>query len=142
MSSRIQRLAGPSAERRLSNRLPIERDVRYRVFGGRRGVTQVGWGKTVNMSGRGVLFTTESVLPKGARIELTVSWPAKLNHAVPLNLVAKGVLVRVDAKQAAFAMERYEFRTRGASLEEAAGCRDLSRPPVGCLQGDPASSPL
>ena len=73
------------------------------------------------MSSRGALFTTESLLPKGARIELTVSWPAKLNDAVPLNLVATGVLVRAGAKQAAIAMERYEFRTRGASLEEPRG---------------------
>jgi len=142
MSSRSQRLTGASAERRLSNRLPIERDVRYKIFGGRRGITRVGWGKTVNMSSRGVLFTTESALPKGAHIELTVSWPAKLNHAVPLNLVARGVLVRVDENQAAVAMEKYEFRTRGAGREEAAGYRDGSGRPGACMQVDPAGPPL
>jgi hypothetical protein len=120
MSNRSQRLAEASAERRFSNRLPIERALRYRVFGARNTVTQVGSGKTLNMSSRGVLFTCESSLPKGARIELTVSWPAKLNDEVPLNLVAMGFLVRSDRNHAAIAMERYEFRTRGAGFEEAA----------------------
>jgi hypothetical protein len=66
------------------------------------------------MSGSGVLFTTESQLAEGERIELTVSWPAKLNHTVPLNLVAVGRVARAEETQAAIAIEKYEFRTRGS----------------------------
>src|SRR5262249_38688328 len=102
-------------DRRASNRLPIERDVKYRVLGGKRTVKQVGSGKTVNMSSGGVLFTTESALPEGERVELAVSWPAQLNDTLPLKLVAVGRLVRTDETQAAISIERYEFKTRGSS---------------------------
>jgi hypothetical protein len=103
-------------DRRTTNRMPIQRDVRYRVLGERRAVSEVGSGKTLNMSSGGVLFTTETGLMKGQRVELTVSWPAMLDNAVPLKLVAVGVLVRADETQAAISIERHEFRTRGAGL--------------------------
>ena len=115
MSNRILRRAEVTDDRRASNRLPIERDVRYKVLGGKKTVKQVGSGKTVNMSSGGVLFTTESPLPEGERVELAVSWPAQLNDTLPLKLVAMGRLVRTDETQAAISIERYEFKTRGSS---------------------------
>ena len=115
MSNRILRRAEVNDDRRSSNRLPIERDVRYKVLGGKKSVKQVGTGKTLNMSSGGVLFTTESPLPEGARVELAVSWPAQLNNTLPLKLVALGRLVRTDDAQAAIAIERYEFKTRGSN---------------------------
>src|SRR5450755_990808 len=101
MSNRILRRAEAADDRRSSNRLPIERDVRYKLLGGKKSVKQVGLGKTVNMSSGGVLFTTESPLPEGNRVELAVCWPAQLNHRLPLKLVAQGLLVRSDETQAA-----------------------------------------
>jgi PilZ domain len=116
MSNRILRRAAATDERRSSNRLPIERDVRYKVLGGKKSVTQVGLGKTLNISSGGVLFTTESPLPEGERVELAVSWPAQLNDVLPLKLVALGRLVRTEDTQAAISIERYEFKTRGSGL--------------------------
>lgn len=112
MPTRILRRAESSEDRRTSHRLPIERDVRYKVLSGRN-VTLTGTGKTLNISSGGVLFTTEEPLPKGERIELSVSWPAQLNDNLPLKLVAMGRLVRVDGNQAAITIERYEFKTQG-----------------------------
>jgi len=94
--------------------MPIERDVRYKVFAGKKAEPQVGLGKTLNMSSGGVLFTTESTLPEGERVELAVSWPAQLNDTLPLKLVAMGRLVRSVDMQAAIAIEKYEFKTVGA----------------------------
>jgi hypothetical protein len=94
------------------------------------------------MSSRGVLFTTETILPKGARIELTVSWPAKLDDAVPLNLVTMGIVVRTGAKDAAIAMEKYEFRTRGGGAEDADGFRDVSGSAGGGVYASHAGPPL
>jgi hypothetical protein len=108
--------ADASADRRVSHRLPIEREVRYKVLGAREVVRNVGLGKTLNMSSGGVLFTTESGLPEGARVEIAISWPAQLNGATPLKLVATGVLVRTDERQAAISIQRYEFKTRGLKL--------------------------
>ena|SRR5258708_38125637 len=115
VSTRILRRAGVTDDRRSSNRLPIERDVRYKVLGKNSSIKQVGMGKTVNISSGGVLFTTESPLPEGERVELSVSWPAQLNDIVPLKLVAMGRLVRRDEAQAAISIERYEFKTRGSA---------------------------
>jgi hypothetical protein len=106
----------PDTDRRVSNRLPIEREVRYKVIGGKQHVRPTGSGKTLNMSSGGVLFTTESGLPQGARVEIAVSWPVQLNGATPLKLVATGVLVRSDERQAAISIQSYEFRTRGLHL--------------------------
>jgi hypothetical protein len=95
--------------------MPIVREVRYKVLGGKQKVKQAGSGKTLNMSGRGVLFTTESTLAEGELVELAVSWPALLNGVLPLKLVAQGRLVRTEEKRAAIAIERYEFKTYGSS---------------------------
>lgn len=115
MSNRIQRRAESADDRRASNRMPIERDVRYKVLGGKKTIKQAGLGKTLNMSSGGMLFTTESPLPAGERVEIAVSWPAQLNDTLPLKLVAMGRLVRAEDAQAAIAVERYEFKTRGSN---------------------------
>src|ERR1700730_3106663 len=115
MSNRIQRRAESADDRRISNRMPIEREVRYKVLGGKKTVKQAGLGKTLNMSSGGVLFTTETPLPQGERVELAVSWPAQLNDVLPLKLVAMGRLVRTAEFEAAISVERYEFKTRGSN---------------------------
>lgn len=115
MSNRILRRAESADDRRSSNRMPIEREVRYKVLGGKKSVKQVGLGRTLNMSSGGVLFTTETPLPPGERVEISVSWPAQLNNTLPLKLVAMGRLVRAEESQAAVSVERYEFKTRGSS---------------------------
>jgi hypothetical protein len=116
MPNRTQRRGKEAPDRRVSNRLPIERDLRYKVLGSRKRIKKIGSGKTLNMSSGGVLFTTESGLLEGERVEIAVSWPAQLNDAIPLKLVAVGVLVRAEAARAALSIERYEFRTRGLTL--------------------------
>src|ERR1700687_53780 len=98
-----------AADRRKSTRWPIEREVRYKVVGGQRGSN--GAGKTINMSSGGVLFTIEYALSEKQGIELAVNWPAKLNGAIRLQLVALGRGVRADETQTAIAIERYEFKT-------------------------------
>ena len=61
-------------DRRGADRFPIERDIRYRVIT-KRGVCEEGFGKTINISSNGVLFTTDRVLSPGKRVELSISWP-------------------------------------------------------------------
>ena len=116
MSNRGLQLAEPIADRRVSHRLPIEREVRYKVLGVKKTVRFTGSGKTLDMSSRGVLFTTESRLPEGVTVEIAISWPAQLEDATHLKLVAIGVLVRSEERQAAISIQRYEFKTRGLSL--------------------------
>jgi hypothetical protein len=102
-------------ERRLSNRLPIMEPVRYKVLGQRKGIEQIGSGNTLNMSSRGVLFSTEYLLAEESRIELAIDWPATLN-GVALKLVVSGLVVRSEESRAAMSIEKYEFKTRRSNL--------------------------
>ncbi len=100
------------SERRGSNRFPISRDVRYKIVGPQK-EPEPGQGETVNMSSTGVLFTTEQELSPGRRVEMDISWPARLNDTCPLKLVAKGTVVRAEPGKAALEIQQYEFRTVG-----------------------------
>ncbi|MBM3746033.1 MAG: hypothetical protein FJW34_09555 [Acidobacteria bacterium] len=106
---------GPRAgrTRRGAMRFPIEQPVCYKVIS--RHSMATGHGKTLNMSSAGVLFTTESPLAPGERVELAVHWPAQLDHKHPLKLVARGRVVRVADSAAAIVVENHEFRTQGAN---------------------------
>jgi hypothetical protein len=107
------------ADRRHSDRFPIEREVRYRVLSKR--AEDAGDGKTVNISSSGVLFTSDHILLPGRRLELSISWPAQLNAKCALKLVARGRVVRFEDGCAAMEIQQYEFRTQASpSLAAAA----------------------
>jgi PilZ domain len=101
-------------DRRQADRFPIEREVRYKVLN-RKNADEIGFGKTINMSSNGVLFTTEQYLLPGRRLELSISWPAQLNSTVALKLVARGRVVRCEEGKAAIEIHQYEFRTASQS---------------------------
>ena len=103
-----------TADRRATDRFPIENDVRYKLLEAKR-IAQTGQGRTQNISSSGILFTTEAQLPLGQRIELAVDWPAKLNEHCGLKLVALGKVVRSSAYAAAINIEKYDFRTRATA---------------------------
>src|SRR5260370_40650116 len=100
MPNRTRRTMKDVPERRVSNRLPIERDLRYKVLGSRKHVKQVGSGKTLNMSSGGGLFTTESELTAGEHVAIAGKWPGQVNHASPLKVVGVGEIVRGGAAPA------------------------------------------
>lgn len=97
-------------DRRHSDRFAIERQVSYRVLSKRNG-DETGEGKTVNVSSSGVLFTAGHFLPAGRRMEVSISWPAKLNSRCALRLVASGRVVRREGDRIAVEIHRYQFRT-------------------------------
>jgi len=100
-----------NADRRHSDRFPIEREVRYRVLSKRSG-EEAGEGRTINISSSGVLFTSAHILLPGKRMELSISWPAQLDNKCALKLVAKGRVVRFERGLAAIEIQQYEFRTQ------------------------------
>jgi hypothetical protein len=102
-----------AAERRHSDRFPIEREVRYRVLN-KRGGDEAGGGRTINISSCGVLFTADHVLLPGRRLELQISWPAQLDNKCPLKLVARGRVTRFEEGRTAIEILQYEFRTQAA----------------------------
>lgn len=111
------RFIAPSGrERRTKRRFLIEQDVKYKMLYGQR-IAETGGGRTVNISSGGIWFTTENMLTTGMPIEITMSWPVLLNDTCPMKLMIYGCVVRSNNKGAAVAIERYEFRTQGRSLQ-------------------------
>lgn len=110
------------AERRHSDRFPIERELRYQAIN-KRGSEEAGEGKTINMSSCGVLFTCQHMLIPGRRVELSVSWPAQLNDKCALKLVARGRVVRFEEGRTAIEIQQYEFRTLALPAVDAPGPR-------------------
>jgi hypothetical protein len=100
-----------ATNRRRSSRFPIEREARYKTLS-QRGEMLIGSGKTLNISSSGVLFTSEHELPLGARVEVSISWPAALNEKCLLNLVARGRVTRYLKGQLAVEIRQYEFKTQ------------------------------
>jgi len=105
---------GGGGDRRGTSRYPVREEVKYRIIQARNSST-VGTGTTLNIGSGGILFTTEEKLPMGRMVELAVNWPARLGGTCPLKFVATGRVVRSEENMAAVRIERYEFKTRGAS---------------------------
>ena len=108
-------MAVPKIERRSKQRFTIERELRYKVMAGSKGV-QTGSGRTLNISSGGVAFETDETLDAGACIELSISWPALLEDACPLKLIALGRVLRSEDGQIASTIEKYEFRTQARTF--------------------------
>ncbi len=101
------------AERRSSDRFPIERELRFKMLSKRLG-DESGSGTTLNMSSGGVLFHSDKALIPGKRVEMAISWPAQLDEKCALKLVARGRIVRSEGGRTAVEIQQYEFRTLGA----------------------------
>ena len=108
------------ADRRGTDRFPIESELRYKLVDA-KGAPDAGLGRTLNMSSSGVLFTSETQLPVGHRVELSVEWPAQLNEHCGLKLVAQGRIIRSSAESAAIRIDKYDFRTRATARVKTAG---------------------
>jgi hypothetical protein len=98
-----------------SNRecFPMERELRFRTKDKRSEITGSGW--TIGMSSKSLRFRTDKALKPGKRIEMAVSWPAKLDNRCALKLLARGKILSSEPGVVAVSIEQYEFRTLGAS---------------------------
>jgi hypothetical protein len=127
-------------ERRRSRRFPIKCKVQWHIAGKEEGTGTVD-GETINISGSGVLFTSNRSLKLGRLIELAISWPVLLNHECPLKLVARGRVVRNDEGCGAIQIEHHEFRT-AAPLQivepahRVAGLQPFIGSPTSCCMSD------
>jgi hypothetical protein len=110
---------GGTGERRGKRRFHIEREARYKLLYGQH-IAETGPARTVNISSSGVWFVTETSLPMGVPIELSISWPALLNDYCPMKLMIFGCVVRSSDSGAAISIERYEFRTQGSTIFQGA----------------------
>ena len=110
-----KRSCGPE-DRRAKWRFAINEELRYKLLSGDR-VTETGTGWTQNISSSGISFVTDAILDIGALVELSVSWPVRLDDICPIQLMIYGSVVRSDPTGTAMLIERYEFRTRRSTAE-------------------------
>jgi hypothetical protein len=108
-------------DRRGAERFSIELTVFYRLIPSRKGDEVYGYGRTVNISSSGVLFTTEQLLPPRCSPDLYIDWPVKLDDKHALTFLARGSIVRSGPSFAALEIRRYEFRTKGNGLPKLRG---------------------
>ena len=101
-------------ERRGTRRFPVREEVRYRVIRSKLPEAS-GTGVTLDIGSGGILFTTQERLPVGHMVEISVTWPARLDGTCPLQLVAVGCVVRSELGKAALRIGSYEFKTRSAN---------------------------
>ena len=104
-------------DRRADRRYLFEMALRFRYQN--RGETFAGTGTTVDLSGGGIRFLTETPPPPGIDIEVRVTWPFLLQNVCPMELVVHGKMVRSDPECCVVTMQRHEFRTCGARSFDA-----------------------
>src|SRR5262249_16023139 len=93
-------------ERRSAVRVRIDCQSRYETG---EMPAQFGRGRTVDLSGTGACFTTESQLPGGVEVILHVAWPVPLDGNVPVELLAVGKVMRTEATKAAMRLDSMSF---------------------------------
>jgi|SRR5579862_1345373 len=97
-------------DRRSGFRYPVVLRLQYKVIQNGR-VERLGFGTTLNVSSRGVLFDANDRLPSRGAIEVLLEWPVLLQGACGLRLIMRGRILRVNHKVVAMLAESREFRT-------------------------------
>lgn len=110
-------------ERRGKCRFPLQRELRYKVL--RDGASKEGGnGETYNIGSGGVFFTVDRDLPRGALIELSISWPVLLDDSCPVRLIVFGRVLRGGRGHCACTVDKYEFRTQARGPESTGPRQD------------------
>lgn len=106
-----------SGDRRSRRRYPINLQLMYKVIR-RYHVAQTGSGRTLDLSGNGISFETEEPIEPGSTVELSITWPVRLNQTCLLKLNVIGKVARSGPGWAALRMQSYEFRTKGSGTSQ------------------------
>lgn len=106
---------------------PMKLDVRYKIRSRALGVMATGSGYTSSIGSRRIVFTGDQPVPKGARVEVSVAWPALLENRVRIQLVVQGRTAAADGARIMVDIAHYEFRTRALGPAQATS---LTMPPV------------
>ena len=102
-------LSGVVGDRRAKARFPLQFKVRYCSFRRTPGFSGNGW--VVDVSSGGALVISENELVVDAKVELAMEWPSLLDGNIPLQIVARGSVVRCSPESFAVKFQRYQFRT-------------------------------
>ena len=100
-----------AAERRNNARFPCRLAISYQTLE-HPILSGQGTSETLNISSKGILFTSNEKFEAGQLVQVSLDWPARLENQIPLKLVAEGRIVRNANGQTAMTIDKYEFRTR------------------------------
>jgi hypothetical protein len=78
-----------------------------------------GVGRLVDISSKALSFRTETVLPLGIRLQISIPWPASLANGCPLKLFLSGRVIRQRSEVLVASIDQHEFRTLGNSAPPA-----------------------
>jgi hypothetical protein len=128
-------------ERRSARRYPLGLTVYYTLLFQKSPAR--GFGRTIDVSSKGILFEAENFSLGYGKIELALKWPLLLDGCCNLQLIVRGRIVRLDHRKVAVCSEFYEFRTASRSAFERLPCsrRGMYSPPergrlnVSCITG-------
>ena len=108
MRTRLDMIYG---DRRSDRRYDLELDLRFSYKS--RGITYLGSGRTLDLSGGGVRFASDSEVPDGQEIEIRLAWPFLLQNVCPLEVLIHGTVLHTDARGTVVKTRDHEFRTCG-----------------------------
>jgi hypothetical protein len=106
-----------AGERRSADRFALDLSIHWTALR-RKGPRNAGAGYTVNISGTGVLFSSDTALTVGDLVELTIDWPAGSGHR-DSKLITRGVVRRIDRAYAAVEVCQYAFRRKAGRVATA-----------------------
>jgi hypothetical protein len=98
---------------------PVKLDVRYKIRSRALGIVEIGSGSTRSIGSHRIVFTGDHSIAKGARVEVSVAWPALLENRIKLQLVLQGYAAGEDGAEITVDIAHYEFRTRAAVPADA-----------------------
>jgi len=107
-------------DRRANRRYEISLELRWKVVW-RRQIVDTGSGRTLDLSSGGVMFESTRPLPSVGKIELSITWPARLQNVTQLQLIVCGRMVRSDGFRTAMRVAQHQFKTLGMDHRLAAG---------------------
>ena len=109
-------------DRRSKFRFAMERDVRYKLADDGV-VVAAGCGQTIDICSGGVAFVTEQPLTPGGFVEVSISWPVKLDETCPMRFIAFGRILRCNGRKTVCSIDKYEFRTSARTFEASVTTR-------------------
>jgi hypothetical protein len=99
------RIAG---ERRHRTRVPLKASLFYECR--ETGKVRRGIGMLRDLSSGGLFFTSQTRLPPGAEVQITVDWPPVTDSKWSPKLLVSGSVLRSEPGGVAVKISRYEFR--------------------------------
>lgn len=102
-------MAKVDIERRTNRRYDVRLPIHYCAChkGGR---TVSGSSTTCEVSTKGLSFRCRNLLPAGAHIEMTITWPLKYGDLFPINLYATGFVLRSEHGRTAVRLTSHKLR--------------------------------